>query len=37
MLYYLLTAADHGFISGMIPGLAHYWGEKRVAEWIDST
>jgi len=26
-----------GFISGMIPGLAHYWGEKRVAEWIDST
>ena len=25
-----------GFISGMIPGLANYWGEKRLAEWIDS-
>ena len=24
-----------GFISGMIPGLAHYWGERRVVEWID--
>jgi hypothetical protein len=20
----------------MIPGLANYWGEKRLAEWIDS-
>ncbi|HED18222.1 MAG TPA: hypothetical protein ENI74_01810 [Gammaproteobacteria bacterium] len=25
-----------GFISGIIPGLANYWGEKRLAEWIDS-
>ncbi len=25
-----------GFISGMIPGRANYWGEKRLAEWIDS-
>ncbi len=25
-----------GFIGGMIPGLANYWGEKRLAEWIDS-
>ena len=25
-----------GFVSGMIPGLANYWGEKRLAEWIDS-
>ncbi len=24
-----------GFISGSIPGVAEYWGEKRVAEWID--
>jgi len=25
-----------GFVSGMIPGLANYWGERRLAEWIDS-
>ena len=25
-----------GFISGVIPGLANYWGESRLAEWIDS-
>jgi predicted alpha/beta-fold hydrolase len=25
-----------GFISGVIPGMANYWGVKRLAEWIDS-
>ena len=25
-----------GFISGAIPGLAHYWGEGRLVEWIDN-
>ncbi|NQU64455.1 MAG: hydrolase [SAR324 cluster bacterium] len=25
-----------GFISGVIPGRANYWGEWRLAEWIDS-
>jgi len=25
-----------GFISGVIPGLANYWGERRLVEWIDS-
>ena len=25
-----------GFISGMVPGLAHYWGERRLLEWIDN-
>jgi len=25
-----------GFISGVIPGIANYWGEKRLAEWIDN-
>lgn len=25
-----------GFVSGMIPGLANYWGERRLVEWIDS-
>ncbi|MEJ2397949.1 MAG: hydrolase [Gammaproteobacteria bacterium] len=25
-----------GFISGVIPGLANYWGEKRLVEWIDN-
>jgi uncharacterized protein len=24
-----------GFISGVIPGLANYWGERRLVEWID--
>ena len=24
-----------GFISGMLPGWANYWGEQRLAEWID--
>jgi len=23
-----------GFIGGMIPGLANYWGERRLLEWI---
>ena len=25
-----------GFISGVIPGLANYWGEQRLVEWIDN-
>jgi predicted alpha/beta-fold hydrolase len=25
-----------GFISGVIPGMANFWGVKRLAEWIDS-
>jgi len=25
-----------GFINGVIPGLVNYWGERRLAEWIDS-
>jgi predicted alpha/beta-fold hydrolase len=25
-----------GFISGLIPGMANYWGVTRLAEWIDS-
>lgn len=25
-----------GFISGVIPIMANYWGEKRLAEWIDT-
>lgn len=25
-----------GFVSGVIPGLANYWGEKRLVEWIDA-
>jgi hypothetical protein len=25
-----------GFISGVIPGLANYWGERRLVEWIDN-
>ncbi|MBI1422154.1 MAG: hydrolase [Gammaproteobacteria bacterium] len=25
-----------GFISGRIPGLAQYWGERRLLEWIDN-
>ena len=25
-----------GFISGVIPGLAHYWGERRLLDWIDN-
>lgn len=25
-----------GFISGAIPGLANYWGERRLVEWIDN-
>ncbi|VAW99932.1 Hydrolase, alpha/beta fold family functionally coupled to Phosphoribulokinase [hydrothermal vent metagenome] len=25
-----------GFISGRVPGLAHYWGERRLLEWIDN-
>ncbi|MCP4297068.1 MAG: hydrolase [Proteobacteria bacterium] len=24
-----------GFISGDIPGRAHYWGEQRLVDWID--
>lgn len=35
-----LELADHGghvgFISGVIPGLANYWGERRLVEWIDN-
>ena len=26
-----------GFISGVVPGLANYWGERRVVEWIDNS
>ncbi len=25
-----------GYISGAIPGLANYWGERRLVEWIDN-
>jgi predicted alpha/beta-fold hydrolase len=25
-----------GFITGVIPGLAKYWGERRLVEWIDN-
>lgn len=25
-----------GFISGVIPGMANYWGERRLVEWIDN-
>lgn len=25
-----------GFIGGVIPGLADYWGERRLLEWIDN-
>jgi len=25
-----------GYINGVIPGLANYWGEKRLVEWIDN-
>lgn len=26
-----------GFISGKVPGLARYWGEQRLVEWLDDT
>jgi len=25
-----------GFVSGLIPGLANYWGERRLLDWIDN-
>lgn len=25
-----------GFISGAMPGLANYWGERRLVDWIDN-
>jgi predicted alpha/beta-fold hydrolase len=24
-----------GFVSGVIPGMANYWGEKRLTQWIE--
>jgi len=34
-----LELTDHGghvgFVSGVIPGLANYWGERRLLQWID--
>ncbi len=35
-----LELAEHGghvgFISGVIPGVAHYWAEQRIAQWLSA-